>query len=308
MVWYYCEFCNKNVNVSTTYNVRPRCSRCSRPLYYQNLSQQEIRRRDAERTTYCENCNQMMYSLPTTFLIKEIREHGDVKLFQIHGTKRKNIYKFLAPLFWAFSVLFLFYMIILIINPSIGEYSFVVYLITSPVCVGIGFIFWKLKDRRNIKNQKIDQQIQEKQKDIEGYIAQIQEKQFLYVCNQCFNGVVLHKKAPSHQDRIREASTESTVYCEKCGFSNNIESKFCTSCGYSLENIRAIITTRSRHIPSQVRYEVYHRDRGQCVQCKSRDNIQFDHVIPFSKGGAHSVENIQVLCQRCNSEKSDKIQ
>ncbi len=56
-----------------------------------------------------------------------------------------------------------------------------------------------------------------------------------------------------------------------------------------------------------MRQEVYLRDMGKCVECDSRENIQYDHIIPFSKGGAHSVENIQILCQRCNLAKSDKI-
>jgi PKD repeat protein len=65
-------------------------------------------------------------------------------------------------------------------------------------------------------------------------------------------------------------------------------------------------TTRSP-IPESVRSEVWRRDMGKCVQCESNQNLQFDHIIPFSKGGSNSARNLQLLCQRCNASKSNKI-
>lgn len=60
-------------------------------------------------------------------------------------------------------------------------------------------------------------------------------------------------------------------------------------------------------IPREVVDAVYKRDGGRCVYCGSTENLQLDHIIPFSKGGATTVENLQLLCQRCNIEKSNKI-
>lgn len=64
-----------------------------------------------------------------------------------------------------------------------------------------------------------------------------------------------------------------------------------------------------RMIPSEVKREVWKRDGGKCVKCGSSENLHFDHIIPFSKGGSSLVSaNIQLLCARHNLEKRDKIE
>ena len=64
----------------------------------------------------------------------------------------------------------------------------------------------------------------------------------------------------------------------------------------------------NRLIPSTVKLDVWRRDEGKCVQCGSTDNLHYDHILPFSKGGTSiTVENIQILCARHNLQKSDKI-
>ena len=70
---------------------------------------------------------------------------------------------------------------------------------------------------------------------------------------------------------------------------------------------KAKIQDRSRAIPNGVKDAVWNRDNGCCIQCGSSINIEFDHIIPFSKGGANTYRNIQILCQTCNRVKSNKI-
>jgi HNH endonuclease len=58
-----------------------------------------------------------------------------------------------------------------------------------------------------------------------------------------------------------------------------------------------------RSIPQDVKVAVAVRDGGQCRQCGSSTDLHFDHVIPWSKGGANTMANIQLLCGPCNRRK-----
>ena len=64
---------------------------------------------------------------------------------------------------------------------------------------------------------------------------------------------------------------------------------------------------RSRRITQTVKDKVWNRDGGKCVECGSNENLEFDHIIPHSKGGANTYRNIQLLCEPCNRSKSAKI-
>lgn len=69
---------------------------------------------------------------------------------------------------------------------------------------------------------------------------------------------------------------------------------------YTGKNIR-------ESIPTEVKIAVWQRDKERCVSCYNNTNLEFDHIIPVSKGGANSIKNIQLLCRNCNRTKSNKI-
>ena len=54
------------------------------------------------------------------------------------------------------------------------------------------------------------------------------------------------------------------------------------------------------------RRAVFARDQGRCQYCgKTAESI--DHVMPRSKGGGHSWENVVACCRRCNTFKGDRL-
>lgn len=59
-----------------------------------------------------------------------------------------------------------------------------------------------------------------------------------------------------------------------------------------------------------MRFEIYARDGYKCCRCgKSGQyvSLEIDHIIPISKGGKSTYDNLQTLCHQCNVEKGDSI-
>lgn len=60
-------------------------------------------------------------------------------------------------------------------------------------------------------------------------------------------------------------------------------------------------------IPDDVKQLVWTRSGGKCARCGASSELQFDHVIPVSLGGASTPENLQVLCGPCNRQKGQGL-
>ena len=81
----------------------------------------------------------------------------------------------------------------------------------------------------------------------------------------------------------------------------------CSFCGHDKRPME-VIEKRSRNISSKVKLEVWRRDYGKCVECGSKERLEYNHIIPFSKGGSNTARNIQLLCEICNRKKYNKIE
>ncbi len=61
------------------------------------------------------------------------------------------------------------------------------------------------------------------------------------------------------------------------------------------------------HVPYRnvelTRYNVFKRDGNACAYCGSKLNLTLDHVIPKSKGGKTTWNNLVAACRKCNSKK-----
>ena len=60
-------------------------------------------------------------------------------------------------------------------------------------------------------------------------------------------------------------------------------------------------------IPAWIRWDVWVRDNFTCQYCGMRRYLAVDHIVPVSKGGETTHENLQTLCRRCNSRKHAKL-
>jgi hypothetical protein len=66
------------------------------------------------------------------------------------------------------------------------------------------------------------------------------------------------------------------------------------------------LASRER-IPERVRHEVWRRDQGRCVVCGSQERLEFDHIIPISRGGSNTARNIELRCEYHNRAKGAQV-
>ncbi|XP_048623457.1 uncharacterized protein BNAC09G16700D isoform X1 [Brassica napus] len=66
------------------------------------------------------------------------------------------------------------------------------------------------------------------------------------------------------------------------------------------------VVKRRRVKNSLSRKNILLRDDYTCQYCSSRENLTIDHVIPISRGGEWTWQNLVAACSRCNSKKGQK--
>ena len=212
----------------------------------------------------------------------------------------------------------------------------------SLICYPILFIIYQIKNNKKQKNKRIEMERMRKeewinqQKELKNqfvtnftvYITQnkrskikdcaifmgLSKEQLLQNLNTYSNEIPRYVLTPqlicAQENQIKKPILEEkTNYCEFCGTSFLSNAQFCNNCGNGIEqtSIQNSELGASRYIPNNIKMEVWNRDGGKCVRCGINKSLQYDHIIPFSKGGASSVENLQLLCANCNTEKRDKI-
>ena len=67
--------------------------------------------------------------------------------------------------------------------------------------------------------------------------------------------------------------------------------------------------SKRKYINNSLRFEIFKRDSFKCVICgKNPANninieLEIDHIIPITKGGDNSLENLRTVCNKCNIGK-----
>ena len=59
--------------------------------------------------------------------------------------------------------------------------------------------------------------------------------------------------------------------------------------------------------PAFTRFNVFLRDRFECLYCGDGDELTFDHLIPRSRGGRTTWENVVTACSTCNLRKGGRL-
>ena len=72
----------------------------------------------------------------------------------------------------------------------------------------------------------------------------------------------------------------------------------------------AICRVERGKVSNKMRFSIYKRDGYRCRNCgisNRYSNLEIDHIIPISKGGKSTYDNLQTLCHRCNVEKGNSV-
>ncbi len=68
---------------------------------------------------------------------------------------------------------------------------------------------------------------------------------------------------------------------------------------YRTQKSKGNVTTQELHYLLE--------NNKSCKNCSSSDYLEIDHIKPLSKGGLHVIENLQILCRKCNRSKGAKL-
>ena len=125
-----------------------------------------------------------------------------------------------------------------------------------------------------------------------------------------------HERHPERRKEIsrsyyrRNAAAENarTIVWRKANLEKSREHSLASHYRHYEKNIFRMAARRSK----EKEFVVIDKDKRRissqpCAHCGSNKKLHLDHIIPLSRGGNHSVGNLQMLCQHCNNSKHAKV-
>lgn len=187
----------------------------------------------------------------------------------------------------------------------------------------IGFSVWGAYQRREMEEgiQWERERVSDLFEELESLLAQ---DYTIMSCSRCHEGQFIFLEASTGAKTVQ-------VQCQSCGkktWARNRSDSLDESCemllaviseldsyGCSGAEIAEVNVNQAQqrarpkreHISQSVRQEVYERDGGVCVECGTDEQLEYDHILPFSKGGSSRTNNLQLLCKTCNLRKGASI-
>ena len=156
------------------------------------------------------------------------------------------------------------------------------------------------------KNQKIDYEVL---KISETSFTKREEKILseykLTPVTDCAFNVKMTYSSPKHRVNLQKNATfnfNDLYTCLESVARSRLDKKTYKSLSY----------VERGEVSDSLRYNIFSRDRFRCVLCGASASqgarLHIDHIIPISKGGKSTPENLRTLCERCNIGKSNKIE
>lgn len=228
MVWYYCDFCNRNINVKE--GSEPYCKSCNVFIFSPSVPPEVRKKRQLERTTTCNNCKRDVYAVPLEAGIHLISRSGEIRKRVIEEPKKKTRlipdrrfksgYREEEKGLNCCMCIFFIILLIIFIGLAIMTYG-IALLALIPVWLIYRDRQQKKKEMISKINETIDKSLQ--------YLYDLQGK-FQYFCKYCYHGINLSgEKSPIIHTDVKEI-----LFCGLCGAKNKSGSLYCIECGNRL--------------------------------------------------------------------------
>jgi hypothetical protein len=141
------------------------------------------------------------------------------------------------------------------------------------------------------------------------------------VCEYCQNSYVVtrhwqktcsYKCGYYFQNSKKKQDISNFGNCARCGKSLAHKKSHALYCSTTCKSMDHTFKHRSktRFATTARRQEIYIRDNSSCYMCLTKlefSKIELDHLIPVSRGGDSSSENLAVSCMFCNRSRGSKI-
>lgn len=126
----------------------------------------------------------------------------------------------------------------------------------------------------------------------------------LWRCSTC---KALYRKTDFYAEKRKSSVSKIKSQCKKCHSKTTVltrdKDKARAAGRINEANRRARMAKARGHLSSSDMRLIRDRFGRECLKCGATKNLQWDHVIPLAKGGAHCVSNLQCLCRKCNEQK-----
>lgn len=116
-------------------------------------------------------------------------------------------------------------------------------------------------------------------------------------CNRCYKKKEYKRNRSTYLNRFKKHYKDNKEYYRE------------------KKNKRRVLKHSGKYVYINI-YNIYKRDRWKCGICGLRVNVKLkhphpyspslDHIVPLSKGGSHTPENVQLAHLRCNLSKGNR--